>query len=94
MAGTGGGISSIPLSVVGGVCIGWDGPESAEDGFFVFQGRRVVTTGSLVRRPGTLESSEVLLLAPVGSECAKDGLLNLLDKRAKGMTKDCTGYDR
>jgi hypothetical protein len=101
-AGTGGGISSTPLSVVGpsvlnvkaGVCVGWDGLEgSVIDDLFAFQGRRMVDINSLACRPhlmGMLQSLEVLFLASVVPECAGVGWLDLRNELAKGMAKRCT----
>jgi hypothetical protein len=53
----------------------------------------MVAMDSLVCRPGVLESSEVLLLASVRPECVRVGWPDLLNKRAKGMPKDCTGHN-
>jgi hypothetical protein len=100
MAGTGGDISSTLLSVVGSLAlydrsvvgVGWDGLDrSVDGGLLAFQGRRMVDINSLVCRSGVLDSP---LLASVGSERARVGWLDPLNKRVKGMSKGCRGYNR
>jgi hypothetical protein len=99
--GIGRGISAIPPSEVGLSTLGietgedasWDWLERstvAVDGRFLLQGRGMGGVDSLAcrRRGGSSESSAEargLLPAPVGSECAKLGWLNFLNKREKDI---------
>jgi len=99
--GFGRGISGIPPSDVGlstlGIKAGVDASgdwleRSRVDGRFLLQGRGMAGVDSLACRrrggsSGSPESAEArgLLPAPVGSECAKLGWLNFLNKREKDI---------